>query len=165
MSRRCGRRGFTLVEIAIVLTVSASLLLASAFTARSALVRNDRGQADLAIDRVVQAQVGHAAVHGLYAYSASGDDSELAGKLPESLSRDLTLTHGMSTSPNVVSLAVGTEQTLVVAIQLADRSCRWRVTPSFASGGPSPQDVRTRDKTVVCDASQLLPGTEVAATR
>lgn len=155
------RSGFTTVEFAVALIVASILAVAAVLLVNATLDRADPVLADTTIQRVVAAQVTHAAAFGTYAYGSGGSDAQLADALPESLARDVTLTHGESTGTDVVSIAVGDQQTLVVAVQLPDASCRWRTVPAIT--GDVEAQVTEQDPGVICVAADLLPPGETPA--
>lgn len=153
------RRGFSLLELAVVLTVSMLLVGAVLAAFRAVMDQGDQVLADQTLDRVLHAQVAYATGHGRWAVSTSADDGVLATALPQ-LDHDLDLTHGRSTGVGSVSVAVGVDGTLVLAHQLADRSCRWLSVPSVTT--PEAQTFGTEAGPYTCRAASLLPAGEPA---
>jgi type II secretory pathway pseudopilin PulG len=151
------------VELTVAFVVFAILAGLGVVAIQAQLSRTDAALSAQSIDRVVQAQVSYASVYGTYAYGVGGDDGDLQQRLPETVTRSLTLTHGTSQDPDQVSVAVGSEQTLVVAARLPDGACTWRVLPVVTALGAdelASVDVE-RSSAVTCQAALLLPAGEL----
>jgi prepilin-type N-terminal cleavage/methylation domain-containing protein len=157
MRRRFSRYGLTLIELTAALVVASVLLGGSAYAIQRMLDRTDERLADMAIERVVQAQVARSAATGAYAWGLDGDDEDLRRQLPEAMLRDLEVTHGTSTDLESASIAVGTNGTLAVSVRLPNGACRWWNVPA-----PSPDPSRTLGTApnFRCEAAQLLPAGE-----
>lgn len=142
---RC--RAFTLVEVAIMLSVVALIGLISYSAVSSGSVESRSRPAQLATARVLAAQQSFAAAHGRF----TPDPAQLFG-----VGRDLTVTAAASTGSDIVSLAVSAEDTLVVAATGAEGTCFVSIVSSMAAGA----ELTESTSTDTCLAANFLPGVE-----
>jgi len=140
-------RAFTLIEVAIMLTVVALIGLISYSAVSSGSVESRSRPAQLAAARVLAAQQSFAAAHGRF----TPDPDQLFG-----VGRDVTVTAAVSTGSDIVSLAVSAEDTLVVAATGAEGTCFVSVVSSMAAGAELTESTSTE----TCLAADFLPGAE-----
>lgn len=157
---RARRVGATMAELITVSVIISVLLAGSVISANAVFSRSNVSLIDGRFDRVVQAQTSQASVRGAYMWGDDADDLQLQAEMPESLVRDLDLTHGTSTDANTISVAVGAQGTLALAARTRDGTCRWRTVSAPGSADPTRQG--TADG-VRCRADNLLPAGEPAA--
>lgn len=162
MRRRYPRRGFTVIEIVMALTLAAILLAVLVWAAVSTVRQQDAFFAERQLDRVASAQLSHALAHGEYAYGAGGSVSDLTSKLPRDLVRDLVLTHGEAADTEMVSVAVGREGTLVLSTVTPNRLCLARMYPAPTATDFDPEPVAV-EPGEACIAAGFLPAEEPPA--
>jgi hypothetical protein len=158
------RRASTVLELAATLALVLFIVSGTILTVRAFAARSDEALADAVLHQVVLTQQSLATATGSYVWGPGDDDSErdanLSRHFPETVLRDLTVTHAESKGMSSVSMAVGREGTLAAAVLLTDGRCRIAVAGAPASGAPV--ELRT-EPTVRCLASTLLPSGEDAA--
>lgn len=137
-------RAFTLVEVAVtIMLVSLVATLAYSY-ARFTSTASSSKPSRLVVSRVVVAEQVFASSRGQF----TPDPDQLS-----SVGRDLLITHLTSTSPEVVSIAVSDEDTLVVASLGADGICYYSTVTSLAVSSTTTDATST----LPCNAAQLLP--------
>lgn len=142
-------RGFTLLEMVSTLFVIGVVSLLAFNMIAPAADESAAQPAHLALSRVVAAEQVFAAGHGRF----TPDPEQLDG-----VGRDLDVVSGPSTGPDVVSIAVSSDDTLVVAVLASDGSCRISTTTALPTGGRS----TAASVPLPCAAAAHLPAGEVA---
>lgn len=118
-------RAFTLVEAVVAAALAAILAAAALATLTKVSGQAVAAEARANLDRVVVAQQRFAALYGTYT-PLPADLGDLGG--------DLTTTTGVSTGPNLVSIAVGTDASLAVAVGDSRGNCHARRVDALDAG-------------------------------
>lgn len=147
-------RGFTMIEVTITIVLLVVLATVGVSALRAVIDRSGDAAASATLDRAITAQRSFSNAYGSYA----SEPSDL-----KDLGRDLTvvLPPQSSTSTDVLSMAVGTKGTLVVAIRSKSGKCLLRsVTPLLASS----KETASVTETSICLATDVLPPGESPRT-
>jgi prepilin-type N-terminal cleavage/methylation domain-containing protein len=153
VERRRTTAAFTLVELILVLAVL-GLIASIVFSSMSSSRRGHReAMAAVTLNEAVLAQVTFAGTYGTY--TGWPADLDLPG--------DLRATARPSTGPNEVSLALGVDGSVGIAVKVDDgRRCLARRLSSFSAQGPSATMVDLGDD-ALCSGVSALPEGEAAS--
>lgn len=140
------RRGYSLVELTVVLVVIAALTALAGMLSVAVLRDNTGRQAETNAWRVLAAEQSHAQKWG--SYSATGNNLTVEG---------LTVTTGPSDHPTVVSVALGVNGSLGIAVWRDEERCVLVQARSLAAGGAVTQPP---GRAVTCHGQEALPRLE-----
>ena len=149
------RRGFTLVEMIVTLTVLAILVALSMFGAQSFLRTGHDSDARARLREVAQAQVSLANQWGMYS-EYSGDFAGLAGSTK--------VTHLVSSGSDVVSANVGSAGSLGLALRSVSGKCLYMRVEPLVAGGDALDVTAQVPASAPCRGVEALPETESATT-
>lgn len=143
------RRGFTLLELAITISILGLLSAGLVYAVGAVTATISAREAETLMDRVATAEMNFASVYGSY----TAQPTDLTG-----LGRELIVVSGRATGFGQVSVALGDDGTLgIAAVDDRDR-CIARYLTSLEAGAE--QATVTVPETSVCDGAVALPDGE-----
>lgn len=119
------RRGYTLIELAVVLSTIGLLIIIVGVTARSVLIDTRDREAEASLQQVLLAEQGFAQRFGTY----TAFERDLDGLT------QVTVTNDPSDDASVVSVAVGVNGTLGLAVRRNNDECLLVRVASIDGGG------------------------------
>lgn len=152
------RRAFSLIELVVVLVLIGLLAVIAYVTYSKASAHANNGNAAGQLHRVVSAELAFAGAYGQYA-SYPGD---LSGNGVGGHGLTIVTTPQISTGPTVVSVAVGADGTLGVAVRATTGLCILERISSPANGASA--SAPTLPPTQPCDGQGALAAGDAAQT-
>lgn len=140
------RRGYTLMEVVVTFLIIGFIGVAMGVASTTLLDDSKARSSEAAAQQVLLAQRSFAELHGSYtAYTA-----ELTVK-------ELHLTNGISNTPEEVSVALGTNGTVGLAVRRSGETCVLVQAPALDAGGGAKH---WRSNRASCRGGDALPSDE-----
>jgi prepilin-type N-terminal cleavage/methylation domain-containing protein len=146
------RRGFTLLELAVAMSVIVVLATVGAAGLASVNARQQRNVARADIESVSQSQLRFASLYDTFT-DFPGDLTGIA-----SIQDDLSTTAGPAFAPRVISIALGSAGGLGLASRGTDASCWFRYLPPLGSSDDGA--VWFIEEGAVCEGRAAFPDDE-----